>query len=159
MRTKYRGQFGDESWIARHPGRAVAAGLASVALLLAISWGAVFFIVVGALRTSVPARMAVKKAAANPAVVDALGQPLRERWLVTGVLHTRTSKNRTPAHARLKIQVAGPHGKGKIMTTAEKQSGQWVLTQCTITFAGDADSVDLLAAAEPSQAISPAPAQ
>jgi hypothetical protein len=157
--TEYLVRSDDRRWIARHPGKAMMAGLVSAVLLVGVLWGVVFFIVVGALRTSVPARLAVKKAAANPAVVEALGRPLHERWLVTGNLHTRTPKNRNPAHARLKISVAGPRGKGKIETTAEKRSGQWVLTECTITFQDDGSAMNLLAKAEPDPAISPAPAQ
>jgi Cytochrome oxidase complex assembly protein 1 len=158
--TRYLVRSSHESWIARHPGRALTTALAGVALLLAVFWGTIFFVVVGALRNSVPARMAINKAAANPAVVETLGRPLRERWLVTGRLHTRTAKNRAPAHAQLKIPVTGPLGKGKIETTAEKRSGQWVLTECTITFAGnDEDAVDLLDRTEPGQSISQAPAQ
>ena len=103
--------------------------------------------------------MAINKAAANPAVVKALGGPPRERWLVTGNLHTRTSKNRSPGHARLKIRVAGPRGKGKIETTAEKRAGQWVLTECTITFADDGNAMNLLPTADPDPPISQAPAQ
>lgn len=137
----------------------MAAGLASIALLVAVSWGTVFLVVVGALRNSVPARMAVRKAAANPAVVGALGRPLRERWLVTGDLHTRTPQNRSPAHAHLKIRVAGPRGKARIETTAEKRSGHWVLTECTIKLAGDDDAVDLLDEPGPGQSFSQTPAR
>jgi hypothetical protein len=103
--------------------------------------------------------MAVRKAAANPAVVEALGRPLRERWLVTGDLHTRTSKNRSPAHAQLKIRVAGPRGRGRIEATARKRSGKWVLTECTITIAGEDAALDLLDTAQPDPSISQAPAQ
>lgn len=144
--------------MARHPGRTMMAALASVACLFFLFAGTVFFVVVTGLRNSAPAWLAMEKAAQNPAVLEELGQPLRERWLVQGRIHTGNSPASASGHAQLKIPVAGPRGTARIEATAEKHSGRWDLTACTITFEDDSDSVDLLNTPAPDQAISQAPA-
>ena len=90
-----------------------ALGAAGLAIMLAF-FGVIVFIVVGALATtrfSGACTAALTRAAADPAVVEALGSPIEEGWLVIGTLDPGRC-------AELTIPVSGPKGDATIEVKA-----------------------------------------
>jgi len=90
-----------------------ALGAAGLAIVLAF-FGLIAFIVVSALatmRSSGACTVAVTKAGTDPAVVEALGTPIRTGWFVNGTLDPGRC-------AELTIPVSGPKGDATIEVKA-----------------------------------------
>jgi hypothetical protein len=90
-----------------------ALGAAGLVVVLAF-FGVIALIVVVALattRSSGACAAAIARAAADPAVVEALGSPLEEGWLVSGTLDPGRC-------AELTIPVSGPKGAATIEVKA-----------------------------------------
>src|ERR1043166_4885715 len=64
---------------------------------------------------------ALARAKVHPSVIEALGSPIREGFLVSG----NTNVNGASGEANLSIPISGPNGKGTIYVAASKSLGQW----------------------------------
>lgn len=96
--------------------------LATLALaLLAAFVAAVLALVFGAMRASEPYRHALALAQDDPAVVAALGEPIRAGWFVQG--HFSSSGPR--GSAELAIPLEGAKADGTLYVVAEKSAGAW----------------------------------
>ena len=95
--------------------------------------------VLGGLRHSEPATMALDRADRHPAVRQALGEPVEAGFWVTGSIHVSNGGGQ----AELSLPLSGPHGTGTLELTANRQGGTWILT--TLRFTGlSGPPVDLL---------------
>ena len=63
------------------------------------------------------------RAKTHPAVIEALGSPIREGFLVSG----NTNVNAASGEGNLSIPISGPKGKGTIYVAATKSLGRWNL--------------------------------
>jgi hypothetical protein len=79
----------------------------------------------GTIRSSGACQEAVARAAAAPAIAQALGSPIEIGWFVNGTLDPGRS-------AELTIPIAGPHGKARIEVVASKATGAWVFSTLTV---------------------------
>ena len=94
------------------------------ALLLALLAAFVFGIVAlvfGALRSSDPYRQSVMRAQSDPAVIAALGEPIRTGWFVQGNIST----SGTGGNADLAIPLDGQRADGTLYVVAHKRAGEW----------------------------------
>ena len=64
---------------------------------------------------------ALARAKSHPAVIEALGSPVTEGFLVSG----NTNVNGASGETNLAIPISGPRGKGTIYMSANKSLGQW----------------------------------
>jgi hypothetical protein len=64
---------------------------------------------------------ALARAKAHPSVVEVLGSPIKEGFLVSG----NTNVNGASGEANLSIPISGPKGKGTIYVAANKSLGEW----------------------------------
>ena len=78
-------------------------------------------IVFSAMKSTDLYKDALARAKAHPAVVEALGLPIRDGFLVSG----NTSVNGASGEANLSIPISGPNGKATIYVSATKSLGQW----------------------------------
>ena len=99
----------------------VPLGCFSIALLFAVFGGSILVIVFSAMKSTDLYKDALTKAKAHPAVIEALGSPIREGFLVSG----NTSVNGASGEANLSIPISGPKGKATIYVAATKSLGQW----------------------------------
>ena len=128
------------NWLSRHPVMTVLGILAILAILFSLFAGGLLWLVLSVLYGSTPAKMAVARAQANPAVVATTGTPLREGWLVTGNINV----NGDSGHAELDVPVSGPKGRAHIELIADKRLGNWTFKELEIFLNGSSQSISLL---------------
>src|SRR6266540_6917924 len=99
----------------------VPVGCFSIAVLFVVFVGSVVLIVFSAVKSTDVYKDALARAKMHPAVIEALGSPITEGFLVSG----NTNVNGAAGEANLSIPVSGPKGKGTIYVAARKSLGQW----------------------------------
>jgi hypothetical protein len=126
----------------------VPLGCFSIALLFAVFGGSILVIVFSAMKSTDLYKDALTKAKAHPAVIEALGSPIREGFLVSG----NTSVNGASGEANLSIPISGPKGKATIYVAATKSLGQWNYSGLVAEIEKTHERINLLQnAAVPSQ--------
>jgi len=99
----------------------VPVGCFSIALLFVAFVGSVVLIVFSAIKSTNVYKDALAQAKAHPAVIEVLGSPITDGFLVSG----NTNVNGASGEANLSIPVSGPKGKGTIYAAATKSLGRW----------------------------------
>lgn len=102
----------------------------------------------GLMKTSDAYREALSRAKASPAVVRALGEPLREGLFVSGSIQV----NGPSGNAELAIPISGPRGKGTIYLEARKSAGRWNYSTLLVEVNATGERIDLL---KPGEALIP----
>jgi Cytochrome oxidase complex assembly protein 1 len=83
---------------------------------------------------------ALARAEAHPSVIEALGSPIKEGFLVSG----NTNVNGASGEANLSIPISGPKGKGTICVAAIKSLGQWDYSGLVVEIKRTHQRIDLL---------------
>jgi hypothetical protein len=117
---------------------AAISGAALVFFLLFVAF--ILFCSFGLLRNSDPVRLALAKARTNASVLEQIGQPIHEGWLVKGKLHTTD----TSGHAELSIPIDGPKGKGAIDLVADKNLSTWSFSKLQVAPENGTARINLL---------------
>lgn len=115
------------------------------ALMLALFTGVVLLFVsalFGMMKSSDAYQQALREAKSNPAVVQALGEPIEEGWLTMGNINV----NGPSGEANLQIPISGPKGEGDIYLEATKSAGQWNYSTLLVRVDGSDQAIDLLPA-------------
>jgi hypothetical protein len=99
----------------------VALGCFTVALLFLVFVSSVLVIVFSAIKSTDVYNEALDRAKAGPAVIEALGSPIKDGFLVSG----NTNVNGPSGESNLAIPISGPKAKGTIYLSANKSLGQW----------------------------------
>ena len=126
-----------KSWFSRNWKWLVPVILIVVCGLPLALMGAVF----AAMKNSDAAKESVFQAQTNSQVVNQLGTPIAEGWLVTGSINTST----TSGDADLAIPISGPKGHAKIYVTAHKVAGAWNYSVMEVAIEGSNERINLLA--------------
>jgi hypothetical protein len=100
----------------------------------------VVLIVFSAVKSTDVYKDALARAKAHPAVIEALGSPITEGFLVSG----NTNVNGASGEANLSIPISGPKGKGTIYVAATKSLGQWNYSGLVMEIAGTHQRIDLV---------------
>jgi hypothetical protein len=101
---------------------------------------AVVLIVFSAVKSTDVYKDALTRAKAHPAVIEALGSPITEGFLLSG----NTNVNGASSEANLSIPVSGPKGKGTIYVAATKSLGRWNYSGLVLEIAKTHQRIDLL---------------
>jgi hypothetical protein len=123
------------------------------ALLLALFAAFVFGIVAlifGAIKSSSPYQQAVARAQADPAVIAALGEPIRTGWLMQGSM----SADGASGTADLAIPLDGSRADGTLYVVAEKRAGEWRYETLAVNVDGG-ERIVLETASSPSRSEGP----
>ena len=83
---------------------------------------------------------ALARARVNSAVIEVLGSPITEGFLISG----NTNVNGASGEANLSIPISGPKGKGTIYVAANKSLGRWNYTGLVVEIAKTHQRIDLL---------------
>ncbi len=97
-------------------------------------------IVFSAMKSTDVYKDALAQAKANPAVIEGLGSPIKEGFLVSG----NTNVNGASGEANLSIPISGPKGKGTIYVAANKSLGRWNYSGLIVETAKTHQRIDLL---------------
>lgn len=90
-------------------------------------------------------RDALALAKADPAVIQALGSPIKDGFLVSG----NTNVNGASGESNLAIPISGPKGKGTVYVSANKLLGQWKYSGLVVEIGQTHQRVDLLRSRAP----------
>jgi hypothetical protein len=118
----------------------VPLGCFSTAVVFVVFVGSVVLIVFSAVKSTDVYKDALARAKAHPAVIEALGSPVTEGFLVSG----NTNVNGASGEANLSIPIAGPKGKGTIYVAARKSLGQWNYSGLVFEIEKKHQRIDLL---------------
>ena len=83
---------------------------------------------------------ALARAQGNLSVIEALGSPIKEGFLVSG----NTNVNGAAGEANLSIPISGPKGKGTIYVSANKSLGRWNYSGLIVEIAETHQRINLL---------------
>jgi hypothetical protein len=118
----------------------VPLGCLSIALLFVVFAASVVVIVFSAVKSTDVYKDALARAKSHPAVIEALGSPITDGFLVSG----NTNVNGASGEANLAIPVSGPKGKGTIYAAAKKSLGRWDYSGLVLEIAKTHQRIDLL---------------
>jgi hypothetical protein len=100
----------------------------------------VALIVFSAMKSTDVYKDALSRAKAHPSVIEALGSPINEGFLVSG----NTNVNGAAGEANLSIPITGPNGKGTIYVAANKSLGRWNYSGLIVEVEKTHQRIDLL---------------
>jgi hypothetical protein len=124
----------------------VPLGCFSMALLFLVFIGSILVIVFSAMKSTDVYKEALARAKADPAVIEALGLPIKEGFLLSG----NTNVNGASGESNLAIPIFGPKGKGTIYVSANKALGQWNYYGLVVEVGQTHERIDLLRKSAPS---------
>jgi len=127
-------------WWKRNWQWVVPVGCLGALTLFAAFVGSVGLIVFGAFKSTEVYKSALARAEEQPAVIEALGSPVKAGFLVSG----NTNVNGASGEANLSIPVSGPKGKGKIYVAATKSLGKWNYSGLVVEIEKTHQRIDLL---------------
>ena len=104
--------------------------------------GTILAIVFGAIKSPDVYEEALARARSSPAVIEALGEPVEDGWLVSGNI----SVNGPSGSADISIPLHGPKGKGTVYAIASKSAGRWEYRALEVEVEGRPERIDLLEA-------------
>jgi hypothetical protein len=128
------------NWWTRNWKWFVPLGCFSVAVLFVVFVASVMLIVFTAVKSTDVYKDAVARAKSHPAVLEALGSPVTEGFLVSG----NTNVDGASGEANLSIPVSGPKAKGTIYVAANKSLGRWNYSGLVLEIANTHQRIDLL---------------
>jgi len=126
------------NWWTRNWRWFVPTGCLTILILLVAFVGSIVMIVFSAIKSTDPYRGAFASAKMHPAVIEALGSPIKEGFFVSG----NTNVNGAAGEADLAIPISGPKGKGTIYVKAAKSLGRWSYSDLIVEI--QAKGIDLL---------------
>jgi len=127
--------WGPGTWIACGCGGCILLVLLAVGVVVALG-GLAFF----GIRKSDVFEEAIRRARANPDVVEALGEPIEAGLLLSGSFQVTPTSGETD----FSIPVSGPKGKGRLYVVATKSAGQWDFSTLELQVDDSELRIDLL---------------
>jgi hypothetical protein len=118
----------------------VPSGCLTIVLFFAAFVGLIVVVVFSAMKSSDVYKGALARAKAEPAVVEALGSPIKDRMFVSG----STNVNGASGHADLAIPIYGPKGEAILYVVAEKSLGAWNYSNLVVEIKKTKERIDLL---------------
>lgn len=115
-------------------------GCAIVFLLGILGVAGLVFGVFGVIKRSAVYTEARDRAAADPRVIAALGQPIKTGWMVSGSIDIR---NRS-GHANLGFPITGPKDSAHVDGVATLEADRWTFTTLTVK-PDHGETIDILA--------------
>src|SRR5438128_322915 len=112
---------------------------------------AIFFFVTGIMKQSDAYKIALARAQANPAVIEAIGSPISQ----TGIVSGNSNVNGPTGEANLSIPLSGPKGKATLYVEARKSADIWFFQTMVVKIAKTGERIDLNALRLPARSASP----
>ena len=108
--------------------------------------GSILVIVFSAMKSTDVYREALARAKSDPAVIEALGSPIKDGFLFSG----NTNVNGASGESNLSIPISGPKGKGTVYVSANKLLGRWNYSGLVVEIGQTRQRIDLLQKSAPS---------
>jgi hypothetical protein len=123
----------------------VPLGCFSTLILFVAFVVSVALVVFNAMKSTDVYKDALARAKAHPSVIEVLGSPIKEGFLVSG----NTNVNGASGEANLSIPISGPKGKGTIYVAANKSLGEWNYSGLIVEIEKNHQRIDLLQSPAP----------
>jgi Cytochrome oxidase complex assembly protein 1 len=123
----------------------VPLGCFTVALLFLAFIGSIIVVVFSAMKSTDVYKEALARAKSDPAVIEALGSPIKDGFLVSG----NTNVNGGSGESNLAIPISGPNRKGTIYVSATKSLGRWNYSGLVVEVGQTHERIDLLQRSTP----------
>ena len=133
------------NWWTRNWKWFVPLGCFTVALMFFVFAGSIVVIVFSAMKSTDVYKEALARAKADPAVIEALGSPIKDGFLLSG----NSNVNGASGESNLAIPISGPKGKGTVYVSATKSLGRWIYSGLVVEIRGTHQRIDLLQTAAP----------
>jgi hypothetical protein len=130
----------EKEWYERNKRWAVPVGCLVAIIAIVGFFGGIFLFVFSVLKYSDVYVESLAQAQGSPAVVQSLGQPIKEGFLVFGSIHV----NGPSGEADLAIPISGPKSSGTIYVVATKSAGRWHFQVLEVGIKGSEGRIDLL---------------
>jgi hypothetical protein len=130
----------EKEWYERNKRWAVPVGCLVAIVVIVGFFGGLFLIAFSAFKYSGVYVESLKQAHANPAVIQALGEPIEGGFFVFGSIHV----NGPSGEADIAIPISGPKGSATIYAVACKSAGIWRFQVLEVHIKGSEDRIDLL---------------
>ena len=115
-------------------------GCFTVVLLFTVLIGSILVIVFSAIKSTDVYKEALARARADATVIEALGSPIKDGFLVSG----NTNVNGASGESNLAIPISGPKGKGTLYVSANKSLGRWNYSGLVVEVGQTNQRIDLL---------------
>jgi Cytochrome oxidase complex assembly protein 1 len=123
----------------------VPLGCFTVVLLFLAFVGSILVIIFSAMKSTDVYKEALARAKADPAVIEALGSPIKDGFFVSG----NTNVNGASGESNLAIPISGPKGKETIHVSANKSLGRWNYSGLVMEVSQTHERIDLLQKSAP----------
>ena len=110
-----------------------------------------FLFATGIMKQSDAYKIALARAQANPAVIEAIGSPISQ----TGIVSGNSNVSGPTGEAKLSISLSGPKGKATLYVEAMKSADLWVFQTMVVKIEKTGERIDLNTLPVPARAASP----
>ena len=110
-----------------------------------------FLFATGIMKQSDAYKIALARAQANPAVIEAIGSPISQ----TGIVSGNSNVSGATGEANLSIPLSGPKGKATLYVEAKKSADTWVFQTMVVKIEKTGERIDLNTLPVPARAASP----
>jgi TonB family protein len=107
-------------------------GCLGIIVVAVLAIGGIFFFAMSALKSSDVYKGALDRVRSNPEAVEALGEPIKDGWLVQGNVNFTGSSGT----ANLSIPVSGPKKSGTVVVRAVYENGAWMYENLDLAVEG-----------------------
>jgi formylmethanofuran dehydrogenase subunit D len=128
------------NWWTRNWKWFVPTGCLTIIILFAAFIGLIVMIVFSTMKSTDVYSDALARAKAEPAVIEALGSPIKDGMFVSG----STNVNGASGEANLAIPIYGPKGEGTLYVVAKKSVGSWNYSNLVVEVTKTKKRIDLL---------------
>lgn len=128
------------SWWSRNWKWFVPTGCLTIIVAAAAFLAIIFFSVFALMKSTPVYKTALERAKSNPQVIEALGTPIKEGYVITGSTHTEGPGG----EVNIGIPISGPKGKGTIYVVADKVANRWTYRTFEVEVDGRPDRIALL---------------
>ena len=115
METEYRKPWVQRHWVLM----LVLSFVVMMALSLAVGLGSLYALM-SSVEDTAPYREAMARVRGDAGMVQALGEPIRTKWIPLGVVEQRDQ-----GRAAFGVFLRGPRGEGSVDVQGEFESGTW----------------------------------
>lgn len=127
------------NWWSRNWKWFVPTGCLTIILLFVAFAFAIMSFAFGLMKSTGVYKDSLDKAKAHPAVIEALGSPIKDGFFFSG----QTSENGASGEADLSIPISGPKGKATLYVKAEKSLGRWNYSALVVEIKKTGERIDL----------------
>ena len=110
-----------------------------------------FLFATGIIKQSDAYKIALARAQANPAVIEAIGSPISQ----TGVVSGNSNVSGAVGEANLSIRLSGPKGKATPYVEAKKSADRWLFQSMVVKIEKTGNRIDLNTLPVPARTASP----